>query len=308
MASKTPTCRRTRRFHTRSRAGCLTCRARRKRCSEEKPACIGCRRNFLICTWPNADTEDRMSRDESQSEISLSDCDTPQSKRNSLVDMSPPLPLFLELDFDQSSEGEVADSAECTSSISSDNSGSEYPSYQISLVKSPSNYPRTLATPGAQLLFQHFYESTANMLAARPAPQNPYTTSLLPLAVAHDYVMHAVLATSGSHYASSKRNESAYPLAQEHYAIALRSAKYQITRFSRGTCEHPAALVALLLMLCQYEVPLTHSLPHNVSMLTLFPVCRWQSAWRCAPSLRGSRGNSEQLVFRFDQLLIRLAL
>ncbi|KEF62884.1 uncharacterized protein A1O9_00858 [Exophiala aquamarina CBS 119918] len=87
------------------------------------------------------------------------------------------------------------------------------------------------------------------MLAARPTPQNPFATSLLPLAVAHDYVMHAVLAISGSHYASSKRDDSTYPLAQEHYAVALRSAKHQITRFSRGMCEDPAALVALLLML-----------------------------------------------------------
>lgn len=251
MESKTPPCRRTRRFHTRSRSGCLTCRARRKRCSEEKPSCNGCRRNFLICTWPKPVVGNSLSLEHRQSELCVSDCDTPQSNKSSLTQLSPPISGFLELDFDQSSEGEAA---ECLSTNSADESVSDYIGYSNLLVKSPSRYPPTLATPGAQRLFQHFYESTAAMLAARPTPQNPYATSLLPLAVAHDYVMHAVLATSGSHYASSRRDESVYALAREHYAIALRSAKHQITRFSRGVCEDPGALVALLLMLCQYEV------------------------------------------------------
>jgi len=252
MNTKLPTCRRTRRFHTRSRAGCLTCRARRKRCSEEKPACIGCRRNFLICTWPKAATENGLTQDGSPRETSTSDSGSPPSKGSSSSEISPPPTGFLELDLSQDS---LAEAVECTAS--SDTSDSDHSGHSELLVLSPSNYPRTLATPGARRLYQHFYESTAAMLAARPTPQNPFATSLLPLAVTHDYVMHAVLAISGSHYASSRRDDSTYPLAQEHYAVALRSAKHQITRFSRGICEDPAALVALLLMLCQFEVQIS---------------------------------------------------
>jgi hypothetical protein len=256
MNAKSPACRRTRRFHTRSRAGCLTCRARRKRCSEEKPACIGCRRNFLICTWPKAPAENSLTHEGPPKEICISDSDSPQSQGNSFPEISPPPTGFLELDFDRDSEGEAVG---CTLLL--ETSVSNYLGHSTSLLRSPSNHPRTLATPGAERLFQHFYESTATMLAARPTPQNPYATSLLPLAVTHDYVMHAVLATSGSHYASSKRDGSAYPLAREHYAVALRSAKHQITRFSRGMCEDPVALVALLLMLCQFEVHETPFIP-----------------------------------------------
>lgn len=256
MNAKLPACRRTRRFHTRSRAGCLTCRARRKRCSEEKPACVGCRRNFLICTWPKAPAENGLTHEGPPREICISDSDSPQSKGSSFTENSPPPGGFLELDFGRDSEGEAVG---CTSPL--ENAVSDYLGHSMSLVRSPSNYPPTLATPGAQRLFQHFYESTAAMLAARLTPQNPFATSLLPLAVTHDFVMHAVLATSGSHYASSKQDESAYPLAREHYAVALRSAKHQITRFSRGMCEDPIGLVALLLMLCQFEVHETSFIP-----------------------------------------------
>ena len=122
------------------------------------------------------------------------------------------------------------------------------------LILKPSDFPKTLATPGASRLFQHFFESTAGMLAARPDPQNPYAACLLPLAAQYDYVMHAVLACSGSHCASSKQDDTAYALSREHYAVALRAAKYQITRFSLGKCEDHLALVALLLTLCQFEV------------------------------------------------------
>lgn len=293
MNTKLTTCRRTRRFHTRSRAGCLTCRARRKRCSEEKPACLGCRRNFLICTWPKDATGNGLTHEGPPRETCISDIDSPQSKGSSFSEISAPPPGFLELDLSQVSQVEAVD---CTAS--SDSSDSDYSGHSSLLILSPSNYPRTLATPGAQRLYQHFCESTATMLAARPTPQNPFATSLLPLAVTHDYVMHAVLAISGSHYASSRRDDSIYPLAQEHYAVALRSAKHQITRFSRGMCEDPAALVALLLMLCQFEVQETPFVSaYQTSMLTLFSVCRWQSARRCTTSLGGCRRDLSQHTF-----------
>lgn len=40
-----------RKWHNRSKTGCLTCRRRRKKCDEAKPSCTGCVRNRMSCVW-----------------------------------------------------------------------------------------------------------------------------------------------------------------------------------------------------------------------------------------------------------------
>ncbi len=130
----------------------------------------------------------------------------------------------------------------------------------LTLYTAPANYSKALSLPREQRLFQHYLESTSAMLAVRGHRRNPFVTCLVPLAMAHDSIMHALLAISGSHYTSSLRDESLYDLGRQHYGVAIRSAKHQITQFGHGVCNQPLVLMALLLALCQFEVILAHDL------------------------------------------------
>lgn len=123
-----------------------------------------------------------------------------------------------------------------------------------SLFATSSTHSKALASPREQRLFQHFHESTSGMLAARGFCYNPFVTCLLPLAMTNDGIMHTILAISASHYTSALGNDSLYALGRQHYAIAIRFAKHQITKFARGMCDQPLVLAALLLSLCEFEV------------------------------------------------------
>jgi hypothetical protein len=244
---------RKRRFHARSKSGCLTCRTRRKRCTEEKPVCIGCSRNFLLCSWPsspksNAWEESNLAAytcpdygadPEQLSDLHSRSSTEPECTSGCLLQAQDKPPLSLG----------PGDAVDCL----------------LTLYTAPSNHPKTLTSPGERKLFQHFVESTSAMLAVRGHRQNPFVTCLLPLAMVHDSIMHAVIAISGSHYASSFQDEALYTLGRQHYGVAIRSAKHQITRIAQGMCKQPLVLLALLLALCQFEViPVPPQVLYNV--------------------------------------------
>lgn len=236
--------RRKRRFHARSKSGCLTCRARRKRCTEEKPVCIGCSRNFLLCSWPSPPSPSlRDGADEETICPGLPGCGISgapglglQGKQITLVNV--PIQHSRHADFESGICLGPGDPSLCLES----------------LFATSSAHSKALAFPREQQLFQHFLESTSGMLAARGSRNNPFVTCLLPLAMTNDGIMHTILAISASHYTSALGDDSLYALGRQHYAVAIRCAKHQITRFARGMCNQPLVLAALLLSLCEFEV------------------------------------------------------
>ena len=120
------------------------------------------------------------------------------------------------------------------------------------LSTSPSWWPKLQYDPSAQRLFQHYVERTASMIAAVNFTDKPFIKHLLPLASTNDGVLHAILALSSSHL--SFRDETSTALARSHYAVALRSVKYEVTNVGKGNRNESLNLLVLLLLLCQFEV------------------------------------------------------
>ncbi|KIN02918.1 hypothetical protein OIDMADRAFT_160506 [Oidiodendron maius Zn] len=122
---------------------------------------------------------------------------------------------------------------------------------------SPSWWPKLQYDPSAQRLFQHYVERTASMIAAVNFTDKPFIKHLLPLASTNDGVLHAILALSSSHL--SFRDETSTALARSHYAVALRSVKYEVTNVGKGNRNECLNLLVLLLLLCQFEVPIEYA-------------------------------------------------
>jgi hypothetical protein len=239
---------------TRSRSGCLSCRKRRKKCDGGHPVCQGCVRNRLICAWPayNGLEDDLISQRngtsnlqpdhpaerQAPSNLSQASC-TPEA-----VTSSPFFPVDSPL-------GHYTPSASRPSE----------PVLRINRVEPPLRTPwRTLPAwllqndPDvlSQRLYHNFVSSTSVWLGTLTRPLNPYTTTLLPMAVTDDAIFHAILAISGSHLSVSEQR--AVVPARTHYAIALRSAKYSVTQIASGDHAKVLHLVVLLLALCHFEV------------------------------------------------------
>lgn len=254
---------RQRRFHKRTKDGCLTCRARRKRCTQEKPICLGCRRNSLTCSWSHNDELERSSF----SPNTLRPCGKAAPAHDDNVHLTRNV-LHADEYEDDSLRMAVSNNV---LAASADSLGDKLKEPSIELPLNSLLLLNGLETTECRKLFQHFFESTAVMLATRPQPRNPFIHCLLPMAISDKSIMHTVLAISGSHLASSHKDDSVYPLAKHYYSLAIHAARQRIVQFLHGRCGNPLVLVTLLLSLCQFEVA-SHPFPTPKSVLIITSV------------------------------------
>ncbi|KAH6980622.1 fungal-specific transcription factor domain-containing protein [Ilyonectria sp. MPI-CAGE-AT-0026] len=226
---------------TRTKSGCLTCRLRRKKCGERRPVCEGCTRNSLICSWPSQTPAPDVTV-ASGEEIRANS--TRSRTANASHDMSSP---------------------SCPAPIAHRVSGKRITQAVIPVCERaggpptpnmmPLGPPISSSFPGKieeQSLFQHYVCSTASRLTVRREGDfNPFLTLVIPLAYRHSDVLHAVLAISSSHLSFSDPYYTA--IAKSHYAVALRAAKYHITKVAQGKHDNIAHFLALLALLCNFE-------------------------------------------------------
>ncbi|KAL2220506.1 fungal-specific transcription factor domain-containing protein [Thermoascus aurantiacus ATCC 26904] len=218
---------------TRSRTGCLTCRARRKRCGEQKPVCDGCVRNCLLCAWPAAIKPPHQV-----------DGDVRKSRSNRYRANAGRITTTCSSQPYHASQGHLSNR---TLSPTAESDAAKL----LQLPMTLSSWPNLRHDVRAQEFLQHFLERTAPKLVTVAMPENPFINYLLPLAYRDDKILHAILALSASH--RSFNDPAAVSIARNHYAIALRAAKYQVTKVAQGMCHDLLPFLALLLTLAQFE-------------------------------------------------------
>ena len=108
--------------------------------------------------------------------------------------------------------------------------------------------------PESKFLLDHYLHRTGKMASAHVGHYTPFTDALLP--IAHNsspVLLDSILAFSSFHLRTSGSNFSSVNTL-EHHALALRSLKYGLTRYSRGDKEMGIQLFLSMLMLCCVEV------------------------------------------------------
>jgi hypothetical protein len=261
---------------TRKKTGCLTCRARRKKCGEQKPVCIGCSQNQLLCTWPTLPTHRQ-----APAKLSIKNGASVHHRKSMRSNLpkephprrSETSPITSNIQSPQvhpevpfSSHGPTLNSSHDLASLRYMRAVMQAnPSTTSRLGTSPACWPKLEHVPCGQRFLQHYVERTASKLAAINYPEKPYVTHILPLAYANDGILHAILALSGSHL--SFGDEAAMAQTRSHYAVALRTAKYEVTKVAKGKRNEALHLLVLLLLLCQFEVN-PRKLVSQLNMLT----------------------------------------
>lgn len=228
----------------RAKTGCITCRRRRKKCDETKPRCTACSRNRLLCAWPDDHAHDRNASFEPGEVASISDGES-SSTTLPTTSFSRPWPG----DHIPKHQDHGLPAAS-TTAVPQAPPADTIPPRSFTIAPSPWAVLQADATSGH--LFQHFVESTVKRIVATSALQMPFTSHILPVAYNDDNVLHAILAVSGSHL--SFRQKSCAFSARSHYAVALRAAKHEVTRFASGSHDRILQLLILLIMLCHFEV------------------------------------------------------
>lgn len=243
-----------RRNHPRSKNGCLTCRTKRKKCDEVKPVCSSCTRTGQECVWPSQEST---------------------SQRAILEDDSANEPL--------GTSGPSPDSAALQS-------------------KSRSSSPRAAPTYGnlaylsdnSRPLYQQYLDVTAEMLTRGPCLDgNPFIHYLLPLAATDSLVLDCILAIGGAHLtvndttSTIQRARALEVETRGHYATVLSGLQkllsYQTGQIVLPIDEQtgpptPIRILLILLLLCVYDVRLSHmrtswdSLLTATSMFKVIPV------------------------------------
>jgi hypothetical protein len=210
----------------RSKAGCLNCRVRRKKCGEEKPICTGCKNNHLLCSWPEAEGASPSQATSIRLQDALMDHDHAQQHTILIQNNSNPSKI----------------------------PWATQSGYNISttITKMPMHWPQLKNQQAEKRLIQYFVERTAQRLLVIDNWANPFLQFVLPMTVHDDTLLHIVLSISASHM--SYGDESMKEIAMSHYAIALRSVKYQITDAALGRRTTSLELLIVLLTLCQFEV------------------------------------------------------
>ncbi|EEY22927.1 conserved hypothetical protein [Verticillium alfalfae VaMs.102] len=207
-------------------AGCLPCKLRKKKCDGAKPICRGCQRNYLVCVWPP----------------------TPQVRPPRKGGMpSSTLTIFA-----------VEPQGRLRKHTRAKNESETARRHARLLKKDLTSIPRTLPShgslrPESKFLLDHYLHRTGKMASAHVGTYTPFTDALLPIAHASAMLLDSVLTFSSFHLAaSSPSNTTVNTLEQQ--ALALRSLKYGITRYSRGDEDFGIPLFLSMLLLCCVEL------------------------------------------------------
>lgn len=169
---------------SRSRAGCLSCKERKKKCDETRPRCSDCRRLNLPCRWwsrsPVSGSVSELDRQSPSQGVPISDTAS-----------APP-------------SGSASGSA--SASAAGHGSNIDWP-VQMEMVVTP------VASPGRDMpyldneedrsLFNHYLHTVARALsrtANTNSADNPFLTTLVPMAAASDTLTSVLLGLSGCHW------------------------------------------------------------------------------------------------------------
>jgi len=96
---------------------------------------------------------------------------------------------------------------------------------------------------------------TGVLLGTMPPEENPYITSLLPVAYLDDLVMHAILALSGTHLGfKQKLNVEVHGATSRHYDLVLRGLQRAIDNLDLSDSRRIVRILLVLLILCTFEV------------------------------------------------------
>ncbi|RNJ57064.1 hypothetical protein D7B24_006456 [Verticillium nonalfalfae] len=207
-------------------AGCLPCKLRKKKCDGAKPICRGCQRNYLVCVWPPTQQVRPPRKGGMPSSTLTIFAVEPQD--------------HLQKHTQAKNESETA--RRCARLLKED----------------LTSIPRTLPSngslrPESKFLLDHYLHRTGKMASAHVGTYTPFTDALLPIAHASDMLLDSVLTFSSFHLAaSSPSNTTVNTLEQQ--ALALRSLKYGITRYSRGDEDFGIPLFLSMLLLCCVEL------------------------------------------------------
>lgn len=102
-------------------------------------------------------------------------------------------------------------------------------------------------------LFHHYIHRTNKAIGVCRKDVNPFLTELLPIAMANDLIMNAVLACSGIQYADLS-GHSIDETTWVHYGQAVQGQKYGLTQLEQGNKEVLVPLLITSVLLCIVEV------------------------------------------------------
>jgi hypothetical protein len=206
-------CRTTPRW-TRSRSGCSTCRQRRKKCDETKPTCKGCERNHLLCHWPPGIAIRNLEHHEEDAiETSY---------------------------YDRSDYHAPNFQAHIASTL------------PLALIFEPDPLPQLFTQLENQRLLAHYTTVTANRMAGKACPSNPFLKYNLLIAGDNELMQHCILAISSSHLFFSDPNQGS--VSWVHYAVVLRGIKHAITRWRSSPASDQFRLLSVVMATCWFEV------------------------------------------------------
>ena len=129
--------------------------------------------------------------------------------------------------------------------------------------------PATLTSSSLAIL-QHYVQVTGPALASVPAQASPFMNCFLPLACNDDFLMHAILALSGTHLAFKQQPQEGVPCETmlatfRHYSAVISNLRAELARLNLADVDRTLRLVLVLLILCHYEVwRTTHPTPRFV--------------------------------------------
>lgn len=110
-------------------------------------------------------------------------------------------------------------------------------------------------SPTSALLYQHWIERTADVVAAKRGRRNAFVTELPRLAVAYpDTVLQSLLALSGIHYCNGNKLCEVATTTWTHLGLALRSLKHGLTKLMSPEGCDPVPLLTTALVMCFLEV------------------------------------------------------
>ncbi|KAH9208749.1 hypothetical protein DL95DRAFT_479567 [Leptodontidium sp. 2 PMI_412] len=209
----------TRRYHLKSRTGCLTCKQKKIKCDELQPSCHYCTRRSIECSYP------------------LPKSSSPSSNRG------PRMP----------GEEVVYSSEPSTSSVTSPIIPTPSTS-TISPALSPCHHPAV----GAQwslcdLELLHFYTASTSLTFSNVTARQYVWQCVVPqIAFSHDFLLHGLFALAALHLSrvSPERRANLSASASKHHALALpmfRLAGENINSVNRHAC------AAFGLLLTVYE-------------------------------------------------------
>lgn len=228
-----------RKYHTKSRKGCVTCKRRRVKCDEAKPICGKCEHMGIDCHYaPAAVSEKRNSVVEEDSDESgtTSDMHRRKSSNSSHPSLSPNMPM----------NSPLGGSMPCMSY----------------------GYSGSLNLLDLRLMYHYTTKVWPTITAAGISEERIWSEDIPMLAFRYPFLMHSILAFSATHLSRTERGMDQCVTC--HRGDALRLLREAVLEIS---IENTDALVASALILIMDSLA-NASLPSSTSPKSL-PASAW---------------------------------